>query len=254
MKKTLLIIMALAGLFLSASVSEVKAQTNYYYNDLGTKILLTLNEEMVCISIPIECSETIERIRANVDILFSKTDEFFDIYFITRADLEKLNTLDFWEEDAKSVIITPSFYIENDVLAKAYGAAFSTPYLGIKLKKEEDKDLLNSYIEKYNLQITMHRKSMPLWYFLSVTPESEASPLEIANEMFESGDFAVSIPDFAYAGYGGYAPNTVRSITTTQQPSPTYDLQGRKLSNSKWSNGQIRKGIYVKDGRKFVVK
>ncbi|MBR5657157.1 MAG: hypothetical protein IKW98_10855 [Prevotella sp.] len=34
----------------------------------------------------------------------------------------------------------------------------------------------------------------------------------------------------------------------------TYDLQGRKLSNSKWSNGQIRKGIYVKDGRKFVVK
>ena len=32
------------------------------------------------------------------------------------------------------------------------------------------------------------------------------------------------------------------------------DLQGRKLSNSKWSNGQIRKGIYIKDGRKWVVK
>ena len=103
MKKTLLIIMVLAGLFLSASVSEVKAQTNYYYNDLGTKILLTLNEEMVCISIPIECSETIERIRANVDILFSKTDEFFDIYFITRADLDKLTSQDFWIDDSKSV-------------------------------------------------------------------------------------------------------------------------------------------------------
>ena len=253
MKKTLLIIMALAGLFLSASVSEVKAQ-DYFYNFDGIKTSLTLNEDMVCISIPIQCTETIKRIRANVEILFLKTDEFFDIYFITRADLGKLTTLDFWEEDAKSVIITPSFYIENDEWAEAYGAAFLTPHLLVQLKKEEDKDLLNSYIEKYGLQITMHRASMPLSYVLAVTLDSEKSPLEIANEMFENGDVAWSVPNFAYAGYGGYAPNTVRSITTTQQPSPTYDLQGRKLSNSKWSNGQIRKGIYVKDGRKFVVK
>ena len=252
MKKTLLIIMVLAGLFLSASVSEVKAQTNYYYNDLGTKILLTLNEEMVCISIPIECSETIERIRANVDILFSKTDEFFDIYFITRADLDKLTSQDFWIDDSKSVIITPSYYIENDEWGKVYGAAYSTPYLGIKLKKEEDKDLLNSYIEKYNLQITMHRKSMPLWYFLSVTPESEISPLECANEMYESGGFTSSVPDFAYAGYGGYEANTVRSITTSKTGVSTriYNLQGRRMAEDK----PLQRGIYVKDGRKFVVK
>ena len=41
---------------------------------------------------------------------------------------------------------------------------------------------------------------------------------------------------------------------TISQSDDFYDLQGRKLSNSKWSNGQIRKGIYIKDGRKFVVK
>ena len=56
----------------------------------------------------------------------------------------------------------------------------------------------------------------------------------------------------------GYNTGLVTGISqlsaTTHQPSPTYDLQGRKLSNSKWSNGQIRKGIYIKDGRKFVVK
>lgn len=33
-----------------------------------------------------------------------------------------------------------------------------------------------------------------------------------------------------------------------------YDLSGRKLSNSKLLNGQIRKGIYIKNGKKVFVK
>lgn len=33
-----------------------------------------------------------------------------------------------------------------------------------------------------------------------------------------------------------------------------YDLSGRKLSNSKFLNGQIRKGIYIKNGKKVFVK
>ena len=53
---------------------------------------------------------------------------------------------------------------------------------------------------------------------------------------------------------GDVTASVAQPSATTRQPSPTYDLQGRKLSNSKWSNGQIRKGIYIKDGKKFVVK
>ena len=239
-------------LFVISCSTHAMAQTDYYYDDLGNKITITLNEDMVCLSIPTDCDKVNERICANVEILFSKTDEFFDIYFITRADLDKLTSQDFWIDDSKSVIITPSYYIENDEWGKVYGAAYSTPYLGVKLKKEDDKDLLNSYIEKYNLQITMHRKSMPLWYFLSVTPESEISPLECANEMFESGGFASSVPDFAYAGYGGYEPNAVRNLTISKSGafSDTYNLQGRRMSE----NQSLQPGIYVKDGRKFMVK
>ena len=46
----------------------------------------------------------------------------------------------------------------------------------------------------------------------------------------------------------------IKGITTRGSDGYTYDLQGRKLSNSKWSNGQIRKGIYIKDGRKFLIR
>ena len=43
------------------------------------------------------------------------------------------------------------------------------------------------------------------------------------------------------------AVTSPRSTLTTHH-SPLYDLQGRKLSN-----GQIKKGIYVKDGRKVII-
>ena len=33
-----------------------------------------------------------------------------------------------------------------------------------------------------------------------------------------------------------------------------YDLQGSCLPSSKWSNGQMPKGVYIRDGRKVVVK
>ena len=33
-----------------------------------------------------------------------------------------------------------------------------------------------------------------------------------------------------------------------------YDLQGRQLSNSKWSNSQIKKGLYISNGKKIIIK
>ena len=88
------------------------AQPNYYYHFDGTKIPLILNENEVLVSIPKGFDLVSEKIRANVQPFFSVTDGFFDMLFITRADLEKLVSMDSWEEDSKSVIITPSYYRE----------------------------------------------------------------------------------------------------------------------------------------------
>ena len=211
MKKTLLIIMALAGLFLSASVSEVKAQTDYYYDDdTGKKTPITLNENKLLVSIPKEYDETIERVRANVQALFWTQDYIFDFFFITRSDFDKLTSQDFWEEDAKSVIITPG-YIKDDDRGDFYREIFALPYVCITLKKDEDIDLLAPYLEKYRLEISWIGTWMtPIAVHLSLTLDSEKGPLEIANEMFESGDFTSSIPDFALAGSGASETNAIR--------------------------------------------
>ena len=44
---------------------------------------------------------------------------------------------------------------------------------------------------------------------------------------------------------------TQKTIDSSQEPV-LYDLQGRRLSNGQWSNGQMKKGIYISKGKKVI--
>ena len=94
------------------------------------------------------------------------------------------------------MILTSSYYTEDNK------EVYETPYLNIELRKEEDTDLLTSYIEKYKLRIAEHDPSLLAeWYILAITPESEIGSLKCANELYESGDFADAIADLASYDY-----------------------------------------------------
>ena len=199
MKRTLLFIMCvLASITMWAQEDSndfnkpVMTQTDYFYYYKGNKIPLTLNENKVVVSIPKDCGDITERVLASTRTLDKISDEYFDIFLILKSDFNKVTMLDFWAEDAKSVILSSSYYTENKEEICA------TPYLNVRLKKEEDIDLLTSYAEQYKLNIVKNSPLMPLWYILNITPESEMNTLECANALYESGDFAESVPDFAY--------------------------------------------------------
>ena len=235
MNRNLLLTLVLA--FCSTLVS---AQTYYYYYR-GNKIPLTLNDSKVCVSIPKDCEKTSETIRANVQTLITVSDEAFDIYVITRSDYETLTSLESWEEDAKSVMLTSCYFTEDNKELVA------SPYLNVRLKKEKDIDLLTSYAEQYKLTIVRNSPLMPLWYILALTLDSVDDPLEIANELFESGDFASSIPDLVSLTS---EVTTVWNIITAfpDASSEIYDLQGRRLS------AIPQKGVYIQNGKKIIVK
>ena len=101
-------------LFVVACSLHAIAQTDYYYH-MGKKIPLTLNENKVCVSIPKDCEMICERVRENVQVLSTIGDDYLDIFVITRSDFETLALQDSWEEDVKSVIITPCYFTEEDV-------------------------------------------------------------------------------------------------------------------------------------------
>ena len=209
-------------LFISCSI-HATAQTDYYYYK-GNRIPLTINENKVCISVPKDCDDTCGRIRA-----------------ITQSDYEKLTSQDSWEEDSKSVMLTSCYFTENNE------EVYATPYLNVKLKKEEDRDLLNSYAEQYKLTIVDFSSLMPLWYVLSITPDSEKSSVQCANELYESGDFAHSEPDFASNTIIMNVRNILPTESTEEYPE-TYDLQGRRLK------GKPAKGLYIKNCRKIIAR
>lgn len=216
------------------------AQTDYYYYHQGKKVPLTLNENKVCVSISKDCNEVIERFRANVNVLFTIKDETSGIFVISQSDFEKLRAQDFWEEDAKSVILTYSYFTESNK------EVFETPYLNVRLKKEEDKDLLTSYAEIYKLKIVSRSTLMPAWYILAVTLDTEKSTLKCANALFESGCFAASVPDLCELSD---EINLVDLLNVTNERQEIFDLQGRKVSKK-----HLPKGIYIVNGRKVVVK
>ena len=234
-KKNLLMLI----LLIACSV-HVMAQTDYYYYK-GKQVPLTLNEDKIVVSIPKECVETSERIRANVLVLDNIRDQAFDIFVISQLDFEKLTSMETWEEDAKSVVLTACYFTERK------DEVYSTPYLNVKLKKEQDIDMLISYAEEYKLKIVESDPLLvPLWYILSLCPGNEKNSLQCANELYETGNFPASVADFAASGSLVDDTTPVRGITLSLQRSGTYDLQGRRIF------GKPQRGIYIEDGKKKV--
>ena len=214
------------------------AQTDFYYY-MGTKIPLTLNENKVCVSIPTECNLARERIFSNVQPLDTIRDEEFETRVISRSDYEKLTSMDFWEEDSKSVIVTSCYFTERN------DEVYTDPYINVRLKKEEDIDVLNSCVEQYKLRIVENDRFMPLWYIISLTLESEKSPLECANELWETGYFAASVPDLVSLS----DLTDIRNAASAKECFSVgkYDLLGRPV------NG-MQKGILIRNGKKVLVK
>ena len=72
-----------------------------------------------------------------------------------------------------------------------------TPYLNVELKQASDYTLLENAAKENKLIIVSQDKFLPLWYILSVTPETNGTSLDIANRLYETGLFSESIADFS---------------------------------------------------------
>lgn len=217
-KKYLLIII----LFISFSTHTI-AQSDYYYYK-GEKIPLIANEDKVGICIQKKRKDTRERILAKVNVLNQIIDDYYDIFIIFRSELEKLISCDFWKEDSKSVILTPSFRTTNST------EVFVTPYLNLRLKTEQDIELLTSYAEKYELKMVKQDPLMPLWYILAITQDCDKNPLEYANLLWESGKFAEATPDFCSndlaCSLDLVSPNDLACFNDLTYPNdPLFNLQ-----------------------------
>ena len=82
----------------------------------------------------------------------------------------------------------------------------------------------------------------------ALTPANRAF-LPVKTRLLPAGSPELTISFGETAGI-----RTLDHLTSSPSGHSVYDLSGRKLPNSKWSNGQIERGIYIVNGKKVVVR
>ena len=174
-------------LFISCSIGVI-AQTSFYYYK-GEKIPLIVNNNKACVSIPKDKGGTSKEYLRDINVLDTIWDADFDIFIIRQSELKKLSASNSWEKNVKSIIVSSCYRTLDNT------EVFLTPYLNVRLKRKQDIGLLASLAEKYGLRIVKQDRFMPLWYILSVSSNTGKNALDVANELWESGCFAASVPD-----------------------------------------------------------
>lgn len=186
MKAYFFISMLVAGCISSAAASP------YYYCQ-GEKIPLTEVSDRMSVAV---ASSTPMSLSSGYSVVREIKDNSFRI-LVCEDDSHNVSRSGAISFKAKlkgvstAAMVSPCYKSENgDNIA-------ITPYLNVKLKKAADYTLLEKAARENNLTIVSQDQFMPLWYILSVTTATNGTSLDIANKLYESGQFAEAIADFS---------------------------------------------------------
>ncbi len=188
MKTKLMFILLVALSFLQFA----SAQKSFYYNGESKVPVETLQDKFVVITfddkqddllktglLPSFKLESVKGVRYRISLFGSINSE-------DRVKL--LPLLDRLKE--KGLIVLPCYKDASGLELS------STIDINVKIKKAEDKAILEDYARKNNLEIVKQNGFMPLWYILSIKSIKNGNVLEQANKIKETALFASAFPVF----------------------------------------------------------
>lgn len=97
----------------------------------------------------------------------------------------------------------------------------------VKLKTENDYNILENLANRYNVEILGNNKLLPLWYTLSCNKESVGDAIEMANVFYESGLVTFAQPDIM-------GEITIASVPSDLYYEDQWNLHGNYSIN--WEN------------------
>jgi subtilisin family serine protease len=174
-------------LFFFLGALLVNAQGNYFYYYKGEKVLLTLDKKLLNIITKAEFSKT------SISNLNLKDFELVDNdsqknaiieYSTEPSDIEfyqKLNAL----KSNVNINHVNLFFKRNEHISIGISNIFY-----IKLKSDTEYNILEQIATQKNLQIIKQIPNMPLWYMISLKPNSSENSLDLTNQLWESNLFA----------------------------------------------------------------
>lgn len=189
---------------------------DYYYYSNGKKHSIMLNTDYVFVSSEKQQSLQPLQLLRSYKISDSKGDNASTISTRTKeADKH-------WAEIELQERISENQYKENlqqlrqmnkDIVVSPYFKTASSEKIGlsnyfyVKLKELKDSVSLKEMAIETKVKVVGSDSYMPLWYVVSVTPESGKNALEMANCYYESKKFQYAEPDFMEDNLLAAAPN-----------------------------------------------
>jgi subtilisin family serine protease len=188
--KRSIFLLVLCSQFCSISVC---AQKDFYYYR-GQKINIQRDETKICVITP--KTETAVFTTAKGIEQKNIFDNQYNIVVYSTNDVTTARSLN--QALTTSINKATSFTLPCYKTMSGEGLNM-TPYLYVKLKKEEDYAILKEQAAQNSLIIVSQNEFMPLWYTLLLTPQSVGNTLEIANGLYETELFAAAAPDFSFS-------------------------------------------------------
>ncbi len=189
------------------SISEIFAQSNYFYYYKKQKIYLTLDKSNATLSV---LDNFTKRSLTNLNLKDFKietenttglTNKFAKIGFVANpTDIEyyqKMNTLN---NNPQIIKVQPNF------LTQAGKKIGMSDYFYVKLKNSADLSLLQNFALQKNVQVISQNQFLPLWYTLKCKKNTIGNTLEVANFFFETNNFSAAVPDFLSVDYTSVDP------------------------------------------------
>ncbi len=98
-------------------------------------------------------------------------------------------------------------------------------YLYVKLKSNEDAEVLRQTAKDFGCEIISNDKRMPLWYTLYYPVGTGTNPVEVARKMYETGKFASCQPEFANGTSDiSYDPDVHKQWGLYNSANPQFDI------------------------------
>ncbi len=182
----------LGALFAAGLLVEITFQSaaHYYWHD-GQKVEMQPIADKIAVSVSASNGESVEIPEGTAYVAGHIADA--DLSILLCESYETMNSEDFanaLKQSSPHAILTP-FFLTSDNHEVA-----STPYINVRLKSHGDFHLLEEASASYSLDIEGNSELMPLWYILRITKETPENSVEIANRLYESGNFAEAVADF----------------------------------------------------------
>ncbi len=179
------------------STLSINAQSNYYYYYKDQKVYLTLDKINVTLSIlndfqkPSVSTLNLKDFNIEIDNTTEQNNKYAKVEFQnTPTDIDYFQKLNSLNSNPKIIKAQPNFLNSQGVKVGM------SDYFYIKLNNSSDYTLLQNLATQKNVVIIEQNQFMPLWYTLKCNKNTIGSTLEVANQFYESGSFASSVPDF----------------------------------------------------------